>query len=334
MVNAQGGVNGHKLQLVSYDDGLDANTAYTEAVRLNTQDKVFAIVGWLAPFGESKAAPYFEQQGVPIVGGLGVPEEFQSAYSIPVSPVFKTDGYLFGQYATKSSGPLHFHHPGVIVVNTAGIDDFVNGIIQAASDVEKVTFTENDYPTIMLHFKGDNVDGLITQLDPYSYVRMYQAEQGSGTYPHLAGAGIDKQAVTNAIGSQLVNTYSYMPYLEARGNPTGNGEVALYNNTVPHYYPDEAGKMDAFAEGAWESCRLFTQALSQLGASVTRDGLVHALQLLSGYNANGMSPTLSYMPTGQSCPYYNASRCATYIVYNSNHAWVSSVSSPYFQNCH
>ena len=44
-VNAKGGVAGRKLQLVSYDDGGDAEKARTFAKRLLEQDKVDVIVG-------------------------------------------------------------------------------------------------------------------------------------------------------------------------------------------------------------------------------------------------------------------------------------------------
>src|SRR6266446_5449693 len=42
-INAKGGVNGQKLQLVAYDDGADANAARTFATRLVEEDKAVAI---------------------------------------------------------------------------------------------------------------------------------------------------------------------------------------------------------------------------------------------------------------------------------------------------
>ncbi|HEY7985020.1 MAG TPA: ABC transporter substrate-binding protein, partial [Ktedonobacterales bacterium] len=252
--NAQGGINGHKLQLVSYDDGLNADTAYQEAVRLNTQDHVFAIVGWLAPFGEARAAPYFEQQGVPIVGGLGVPEEFNSATSFPVSPIFHTDGYLLGRYGAAT---MHFKHIGVFLTQTAGINDVANGIKDGAAaggatvsnnDIVFVPFAATNFDNYLLQFQSEGVDGLVTQLDPFSYVRLYQSMQRTNKiFPHLAGAGMDKQNVDQAIGAPLVGVQSFMPFLEAQGNPNGNGEVALYNNTVAQYFPNQVPNMDAFS---------------------------------------------------------------------------------------
>lgn len=335
MVNAQGGVSGHRLQLVAYDDGMDPTRAAQEAAKLDQQDHVFAIVGWLAPFGEASAAPYFEAHGVPIVGGLGVPQEFNSPWSFPITPVFSTDGYALGNFATRPNGPLHFHHPAVFLVRTSGINDVANGIKNGAqangvtvsnNDIVQVDFgtPTNAYEPYLLQFQQEGVDGLITQLDPFSYVRLYQAEQSTGkTFPHLAGTGIDKQNVDqqiNSAGNQLVNTYSYMPVLEANGNPAHNGEVALYNNTVARYYPGQAPNMDAFSEGSWVACRVFVQALSRLGPNITRSGLMHALN--SGtYSTGGMGPDLNWGSAGSS---HAANHYASFIVYTSQHAWAEA----------
>lgn len=326
-VNAQGGVNGHKLQLVSYNDNLNADQAYQEAARLDQQDHVFAIVGWLAPFGEARAAPYFEQHGIPIIGGLGVPEEFNNSYSFPVTPIFHTDGYALGYYGTNPKGPLHFHHIGVFLTQTAGINDVANGIRAGAArngitvsdnDIKFVPFAATNFDQYLLQFQSEGVDGLITQLDPFSYVRLYQSEQRTNkTFPHLAGAGIDKPAVDNAIGNQLVGTYGFMPVLEAQGNPAGNAEINAYNSTVAHYYPSQVQNMDAFSEGSWVAARLFVEALRKLGPNVTRAGLVNALN--SGvYNIGGMAPPLNYGATNGS---HAANQCASYIVYTSSHRW-------------
>lgn len=334
MYNAQGGINGHKLTLVSYDDGLNADTAHEEAIRLVQQDNVFAVVGWLAPFGESSAAPYLEQNGVPIVGGLGVPEEFGNHYSFPVTPVFTRDGFLLGDYATNSAFPLKFKHPGVILTQTSGINDVANGIQQGAakngvqipsSNIVFVSFTQANFDNYLLQFQSAGVDGLITQVDPFSYVRLYQSMQRTNKiFPHLAGAGIDKQDVDSSIGSPLKGTYSFMPVQEAQGNPTGNGEIALYNRTVATYYRNQVPNMDAFSEGSWVACRVFAQALAKLGAKVTRDGLVSALAGNS-YNIGGMGPPLDYPAVPNS---HAANVCATYIVYNGG-GWTPSYNGFY-----
>ena len=48
-VNAEGGIGGKKIELVSYDDGGDANKARTFATRLVEEDKVIAAGPRQAP---------------------------------------------------------------------------------------------------------------------------------------------------------------------------------------------------------------------------------------------------------------------------------------------
>lgn len=326
MYNAQGGINGHKLQLISYDDGLNGDTAYNEAVKLDTSNHVFAIVGWLAPFGEERAAPYFEQQGIPIVGGLGVPAEFNNPASFPVSPAFNTDGYLLGQYG---AGHLHFKHIGVFLTKTAGIENVAAGIKAGAaasgvkisdSDIIYVSFGQGTFVNQLATFRNEGVDGLITQIDPYSYVRLYQDMQTNNfIFPHLAGAGIDKRSVDQAIGQPLQGVYSFMPYREAQGNPDNNSDVALYNNTLAHYFPSQVQYIDAFSEGSWVSCRVFAQALAKITGTVTRSALIQALNN-GTYTTNGMAPPLNYGGTPSSDK-NDAAHCALFITYTSSSRW-------------
>ena len=44
-INAAGGVNGRKLELISYNDGYEPNKAIDNTKRLLQEDKVFALIG-------------------------------------------------------------------------------------------------------------------------------------------------------------------------------------------------------------------------------------------------------------------------------------------------
>ena len=70
-LNAEGGVLGRKLQLVSYDDAGDAEKARTFVKRLIEQDKVDLIVGGSTTGATMAAVPLIEQAGVPFVSLAG-----------------------------------------------------------------------------------------------------------------------------------------------------------------------------------------------------------------------------------------------------------------------
>ncbi len=85
-INATGGVNGQKLQLVIYDDGGNANNARTLATRLLEEDKVVAVVGPSTTGSTLAIMPAFEDAHIPLISLAGAVQVIQ-----PVRKwVFKT----------------------------------------------------------------------------------------------------------------------------------------------------------------------------------------------------------------------------------------------------
>jgi branched-chain amino acid transport system substrate-binding protein len=70
-INAKGGVNGQKLQLVIYDDGGDANNARTFATRLVEEDKIVAMVGGTSTGATLAMIPVFEEAQIPFISLAG-----------------------------------------------------------------------------------------------------------------------------------------------------------------------------------------------------------------------------------------------------------------------
>jgi branched-chain amino acid transport system substrate-binding protein len=76
-INAAGGVNGRKLELVVYDDAGDAEKARTFTKRLLEQDKVDFLVGGSTTGATMAAIPLAEQSGTPFIslaGAVGIVE--------------------------------------------------------------------------------------------------------------------------------------------------------------------------------------------------------------------------------------------------------------------
>ena len=85
-INAKGGVNGQKLQLIIYDDGGNANEALTFAKRLVDEDKIVAMVGGSTTGSTLAMIPVFEEAQIPFISLAGAIQIIQ-----PVRKwVFKT----------------------------------------------------------------------------------------------------------------------------------------------------------------------------------------------------------------------------------------------------
>ena len=71
-INQAGGVAGHQLELVNYDDASAPQQAVTIATRLVTQDKVTAVVSGSYSDQTLAAAPIFQRNSVPLLAAYAI----------------------------------------------------------------------------------------------------------------------------------------------------------------------------------------------------------------------------------------------------------------------
>jgi ABC-type branched-subunit amino acid transport system substrate-binding protein len=69
-VNAKGGVEGRKLELVALDDGYETDAAVANAKRLIEKEKVFALMGFYGSSPTAAVLPVLDANGVPLVGTI------------------------------------------------------------------------------------------------------------------------------------------------------------------------------------------------------------------------------------------------------------------------
>lgn len=73
-INAAGGVNGKKIELIIYDDGTDANKARTFATRLVEEDKVDAVIAGSITGTSLAMRGVFEEAALPYISLAGAAE--------------------------------------------------------------------------------------------------------------------------------------------------------------------------------------------------------------------------------------------------------------------
>ncbi|MFM9368301.1 ABC transporter substrate-binding protein [Streptomyces sp. Da 82-17] len=83
-VNAKGGINGHRLRVLTCNDHNDSVGA-ANCARRAVKEKVAAVVGSYSQHGQAFLSP-LEAAGIPYIGGYGLTEEeFVSPMSFPVN---------------------------------------------------------------------------------------------------------------------------------------------------------------------------------------------------------------------------------------------------------
>lgn len=84
-INQAGGVDGHKIKIISCDTASDPNKS-AQCARQAISQKVAAVVGSFDPIGVSTSLPLLESAKIPYIGPIGtVPAEYSNPVSFPVT---------------------------------------------------------------------------------------------------------------------------------------------------------------------------------------------------------------------------------------------------------
>jgi branched-chain amino acid transport system substrate-binding protein len=79
-INAKGGINGQKLQVIIYDDGGDPNQARTFATRLIEEDKVDALLAGSTTATALAIIPLAEEAKIPLINFAGAVQAADAKY--------------------------------------------------------------------------------------------------------------------------------------------------------------------------------------------------------------------------------------------------------------
>ncbi|HEV8624015.1 MAG TPA: ABC transporter substrate-binding protein [Acidimicrobiia bacterium] len=295
-VNEAGGINGKTLQLVDCDTKFNVTDAVNCANKLINDDKVFAVVGSVAPNGEDATVKRFVDAGIPVIGGLGTPEEFKYPLSFPVAPSFSTYGQALGNRA----GDLKFENTGLVLLNVGFMAPVkaelkralaARGVSVVAEEV--VDATKANYADVVLDLRTKGAKSVIAVLDPFSYQRLFQSMEGAGFKPPLLGLGLDKTSANKGYGKFVDGMHSLTPFVEPADHATHPG-VREYIDTVKRYFPGQVDALDVYSESTWTAAKLFTDALRRAGADPSRAALVSSLDGTSGFQGGLSATPISY----------------------------------------
>ena len=102
-VNEAGGINGRKIEFVTYDDGYEPQRALTNARKLVEQDKVFALFNPLGTANNVAMREYLNQRKVPqlfVATGATLFGSEQAKYPFTggFQPTYRTEAKVYAQY--------------------------------------------------------------------------------------------------------------------------------------------------------------------------------------------------------------------------------------------
>jgi branched-chain amino acid transport system substrate-binding protein len=131
-INADGGVNGRKIKLISLDDGYSPPRAVEQTRKLVEQEEVLLIFGTVGTAVNTAVHKYLNTKKVPqlLISSIGMkwndPQNFP--WTMAFQPNQKSEGGAYAKYLLKN-------HPNAKIAILYQNDDFGGGYVQPVKEV-------------------------------------------------------------------------------------------------------------------------------------------------------------------------------------------------------
>ncbi len=300
-INDDGGVNGRKINYISYDDGYSPPKAVEMARKLVEQDEVLLIFQPLGTPSNSAIQKYMNAKKVPqlfvATGATKWNDPKNFPWTMGWQPNYQTEGYIYAQHILKNTPNAKI---GVLYQNDDYGKDYLKGFkdgLGAKTNmiVKEVSYEVTD-PTVdsqMVQLQSSGADTFFNITTPKFAAMAIRKAYDSGWKPvHylnnvsaspgsvLVPAGLDK-----SVG--LISTqYLKDPTDKAWANDPA---VLDWNAFMKKYYPD-GNLADASNFYGWAVAQTLVQVLKQSGDHLTRENVMKQAASLKDFVLSAALP--------------------------------------------
>ena len=291
-LNAKGGVNGRKIVFKTYDDAYDPAKAVSNARRLITQQKVFALFNTLGTANNLAIWDYVNQQKVPHVfvstGASDWGKDIKKhPYTIGFQPDYVTEGTALGQHLKKikpnAKVAILYQNDGL---GSDTIKGFQKGIAGSGIKIVAKQSYEVTDPSVapqVTKLAHSGADAFLDVATPKPAAQSIGAVAESGWKPTflLSNVSASKGLVFKAVGLDKAKGIISDTYLMDPESPQFANDPAMKNykanlkRFAPRLDPDEP-----FNVYGWVAGETLANALKKAGKDLTRDNLMKAVRSL------------------------------------------------------
>jgi ABC-type branched-subunit amino acid transport system substrate-binding protein len=289
MINEAGGINGRKINFISYDDGYSPPKTVEQVRKLVESDEVFAIFQVIGTPGNTAIAKYLNQKGVPqtFIGSGATkwadPKNFP--WSMAWQPNYQSEARIYARYIQKN-------YPGktvgILYQNDDFGKDYLTGFNEAfGKDKAKIIVAEVPYevtaPTVdsqVVQIKGANPDIFINISTPkFAAQAIKKIGEMKWTPVHiLTNVSVSIASVMKPAGFENAQDIISAAYLKDPNDPQWKNDPGLneWRAFMTKWYP-EGDQTDAATVFGYGVAQGLVQALKQCGDEMTRANLMKQL---------------------------------------------------------
>jgi len=310
MVNDDGGINGRKINFLSYDDGYTPPKTVEMVRKLVEEDQVLLVASPLGTPTNSAIWQYMNQKKVPqlfvATGATKWDDPKGHPWTIGWQPNYQSEGRIYATYILKEkpTGKI-----GVLYQNDDFGKDYLKGVKDGLGEKASMVIVEASYettdPTVdsqVVDMKAKGVDVFVNCAIPKFAAQAIRktAEIGWTPLHILSSIGNSVGATLKPAGFENAKDIVSDFYLKDPSDPkwTDDAGFKTWVAFMDKYLPD-ADKSDAGYVAGSSLAAMTAQVLKQCGDELTRENVmtqaaslhdVTVPMLLPGITAN-TSPT-------------------------------------------
>ena len=301
-INAEGGINGRKINFISYDDGYSPPKTVEQARKLVESDEVLLIFNSLGTPPNSSIHRYMNAKKVPqlfvATGATKWNDPRDFPWTMGYQPNYQSEGQIYAKYILKNAPNARI---GVLYQNDDYGKDYVKGLkdglgTKAASMIVAEESYETTEPTIDSHIVNLKASGADVFFDV--------------AIPKFAAQAIKKAAeigwkplhVLNNVSSSISATIKPAGVDNSQGiissawikDPTDpqwkdDPDIKAWNAFLDKYYP-EANRADANVIYGYAVAQTMVHVLKQCGNNLTRENVMKQAASLHDFTVAGLLP--------------------------------------------
>jgi ABC-type branched-subunit amino acid transport system substrate-binding protein len=322
MINAAGGINGRKINLISLDNAFSPPKAIEQTRKLVEDDGVLADVGTVGTTPNVAIQKYLNGAKVPHIfisaGGRRFADPQNFPWSVPMYPGFEMEGKTFGQYILK-------HKPGakvgVLYQNDDYGKDFLVGLKSVLGDKIKIVaevayeITEPTIDSQIVRLKDSGADVLLYFSTPKFTAQGLRKVKESNWTPlqFLASPTNSVKTVLEPAGFENAQGIITTQFTKQAGDPAwaNDPEVKEYVEFMKKWVPND-NPGDFVALSGYIVSQGIAHALKQCGDDLTRENLLKQATSMRGQHFKMMLPGVQLNTTPEDYSPYRSLRMAKF----------------------
>ncbi|XFF02257.1 ABC transporter substrate-binding protein (plasmid) [Bradyrhizobium guangxiense] len=293
-INDEGGINGRKVNLITYDDGYSPPKTVEQVRKLVESDEVLLIFSSLGTATNTAVQRYLNGKKVPqlFVGSRASkwnkPREFP--WTLGLAPSYFAEGEAYAKYLLREqpNGKI-----AAIFQNDDFGKDTMNGLKSGLADrASAMIVAEEGYevtePTIesrVVKLKSSGADILINITAPKFAAQVIKKTFELNWKPtHILGSvSASIETVLKPAGMDISEGIISATYVKDGADPqwANDAEAKEFNAFLASYFP-EGGRSDVLVASGYTSAEALVQVLKASGDDLTRENVMKMATNMKG----------------------------------------------------